>query len=169
LSSPGRPTGEANEHEIRFGDGGATVGEPVAAHADPSRTGGFRSGDRIAVSFDVVFDRDVGEPLFGFSCSTTSGIRLYTTTSSMLCEYQPPAQARERRRVEIEFDAPVAVGDLFLDVSVSEETAGRITVLDARLSVLHLTIAPPAHYYGLADVSASIRSSVRKPVTDRAE
>jgi lipopolysaccharide transport system ATP-binding protein len=165
--APDRGSGEVAESEIRVGHGGASIGDPRASHADPLQTGRFRSGDRIRVSFDVCFDRDVPEPIIGFSCSTRTGVRLYATTSAMLAEYQAPAVAGERRHVEIEFDAPVAVGDLFVDLSVCESVDGRLVVLDGRLSVLYLTIAVPRHYGGLVDLSMSMRSASREPVGER--
>src|SRR5205807_5271115 len=61
-------------------------------------------------------------------------------TTPLLGESPAPAKAGERRRLEITFELTVAVGDLFIDLSVFEFDQGSYTILDARLGVLHLAV-----------------------------
>jgi hypothetical protein len=61
----------------------------------------------------------------------------------------------ERRRVEIEFLVSVAVSDLFIDLSVFELEHGSVTILDARMGVLHLTINSHRYCMGVVDLNAS--------------
>jgi lipopolysaccharide transport system ATP-binding protein len=161
---PDRTAPARGEDEFRYGDGGVEIGEPAVAHADPHRAGPFRAGDRLALSFDVRFQRAVEDPQIGFGCSTAEGIRVYTTTTSMLGEAPAPAGARDVRRVEVEFRVPLAVAELFVDLSAYEVVDGQVTMLDARIGVLHVSVVPPLDYVGIADLEASIRSRSLAPV-----
>jgi lipopolysaccharide transport system ATP-binding protein len=156
--APDHPAPDRAEDEVRYGDGSARIESPAAAHADPTRAGPFGAGDRLAITFEVQFRRTVAEPQIGFSCTTTEGLCVYATSSAMLDGLLAPAADGERRRVEVRFDVPVAVGDLFVDLSVFEIIDSQVSVLDARIGVLHVAVKPPGHYVGIADLAASIRS-----------
>lgn len=147
----------AANDEVRYGHGGATISD-VAAYRDGAReTTTFRASEPARVVFEVKFGRDVEAPQFGFACSTKEGTQIYMTTTGMLGVAAVPAFAGERRRIEVLFRLDVGVGDVFVDVSVFEVVDGAVHVLDARVHVLHLTVAAPRHYVGVADVSAVIR------------
>ncbi len=103
------------------------------------------------------FVRAVDAPQIGFACSTKEGAQIYATTSEMLGQTQPPALAGEHRRIEVEVHLDLAVGDLFLDLSVFEVVLGAISVLDTRIGVLYLTVAAPQHWRGITDLSAVMR------------
>jgi hypothetical protein len=75
-----------------------------------------------------------------------------------------PVPAIERRRVEVTFCVDVAVVDLFIDVSIFEVVDGAVVVLDARIAVLHLSVSPPRHCFGITDLSAAIRVLQPSPV-----
>ena len=79
------------------------------------------------------------------------------TSTSMLGLAPVPAFEGERRRIEVLFRLELGVGDVFIDVSVFEVAHGAVEVLDARMHTLHLTVAVPRHYIGVADVAAVIR------------
>jgi lipopolysaccharide transport system ATP-binding protein len=162
--APDHPAPERGDDEFRYGDGGAQIVEPTAsAAADGGGGAALRSGDRVTVAFDVQFERDVLQAQIGFACSTTEGLRVYTTTTGLLGQAPISARAGERQRVRIDFDVPVAVVDLFVDLSVFEIADGEVAMLDARMGVLHLTIGPPAHFMGIADLGAAVRADIREP------
>jgi hypothetical protein len=112
---------------------------------------------------EVEFERAVSIPHFGFSCSTKEGIRVYATTTPLLGENPAPASAGERRRVEITFELTVAVGDLFIDLSVFEFDQGSYTVLDARLGILHLAVTSLSYCAGIVDLDAGFAESILRP------
>jgi ABC-type polysaccharide/polyol phosphate transport system ATPase subunit len=153
---------DRSDGEFRYGDGGAQIVEPAASHGEGG-AGALRPDDRATVSFDVQFERDVAQAQVGFGCSTTEGLGVYATTTGLLGQDPLAARAGDRRRVRIDFDVPVAVVDLFVDLSVFEVVDGEVRMLDARMGVLHLTVTPPAHFFGVADLGATIRSDVREP------
>jgi energy-coupling factor transporter ATP-binding protein EcfA2 len=159
--APDRSIPERSEHdELRFGSGGATIAHSFASRDGVHAATAFERGDRVRVIADVEFARAVAAPHFGFSCSTTAGVRLYATTTTMLKAHPVRAAAGERRRVEFAFDVAVAVTDLFVDLSVFELSAGSVSVLDARIGGVHLTIASASLCYGLVDLSAAFGESV---------
>jgi lipopolysaccharide transport system ATP-binding protein len=157
------PSGRV-EDEFRYGDGGVEIGDPLVSHADAHRSGPFRSGDRLAVTFDVRLLRDVEDLQIGFACSTAEGVRVYTTTSSMLGQAPSPSGQGEDRQIEVVFRVPLAVADLFVDLSAYEIVDGHASVLDARIGVLHVPVVPPMDYFGIADLEASIRSRSAVPL-----
>ena len=46
-----------------------------------------------------------------------------------------------------------------VDLSIFEVVHGAVSVLDARLGVLHLYVRSPLHYLGITDLSATIKVS----------
>jgi lipopolysaccharide transport system ATP-binding protein len=161
--APDHPATDRRPDELRYGDGGAQIIDPAATHAAEDRVGPLRAGERVTVAFDVQFERDVPQAHVGFACSTTEGLRVYTTTTALLGHEPTAARAGERRRIEIGFDVPVAVGDLFVDLSVFELVDGEANVLDARIGVVHLSITRPGHYVGVADLGVRIDTGIREP------
>jgi hypothetical protein len=155
--APELPPHEDAAHELRYGSGGAEIERVSVSRDGEHETGAFDAGERVCLQFDVTFSRDVEAPQLGFACSTKEGVRIYGTSSGMLGDAPPPARAGERRRIEIAFRLAVLVTDLFIDLSLFEVTHGVISVLDARVGVLHLTIARPLHCAGITDLGASIR------------
>ena len=157
FTAPQRPVASGVTDELRYGYGGATISHVVAYGERMQTTTAFNAGDPIRIVFDVEFERDIETPEFGFTCATKEGTRLYTTSTAMLGLAPIPAAAGDRRSVEVVFRLDTAVGDVFIDVSVFEVANGAVTVLDARVHVLHLTVAVPMHYIGVSDVSAVMR------------
>jgi ABC-type polysaccharide/polyol phosphate transport system ATPase subunit len=156
FTAPAHPDSSGTD-EVRYGFGGATISH-VASYGDGmQRATAFDAGDTVRVVFDVEFEREIAMPEFGFTCATKEGTRIYTTSTGMLGIAPVPAAAGERRSVEVLFRLDTAVGDIFIDVSVFEVAGGTVTVLDARVHVLHLSVATPLHYIGVADVSAVMR------------
>jgi lipopolysaccharide transport system ATP-binding protein len=162
--APELPVSDRSGVELRYGVGGAAIGGVVASHDGTQQTRSFDAGDKARVAFDVDFARAVAAPQIGFACATKEGARIYATTSGLLGEAPRPALAGEHRRVEVTFCADVAVGDLFVDVSIFEVVDGAVVVLDARIAVLHLTVSPPRHCFGITDLSAAIRVLQPSPV-----
>jgi lipopolysaccharide transport system ATP-binding protein len=158
--APERPTLEATCEELRYGSGGARIGRSFASIDGAHETLQFDRGARVKIVMDVEFERPVGAPHFGFSCSTKEGVRVYATTTAMARENPAPAAAGERRRVEIAFDLSVAVHDLFVDLSIFELDHGAVSVLDARLGILHLTVVSSRYCYGITDLSATFTESM---------
>jgi homopolymeric O-antigen transport system ATP-binding protein len=155
--APELPVSDGSGVELRYGVGGATIGGVAASHDGTQQTRAFDPGDTARIAFDVDFTRAVAAPQIGFACATKEGARIYATTSGMLGEAPRPALAGEHRRVEVTFCADVAVGDLFVDLSIFEVVDGAVVVLDARIAALHLIVSPPRHCFGITDLSAAIR------------
>lgn len=155
--APELPVHAGAGDELRYGAGGAAITRVSVSHDGEHETGAFDAGDLVRVAFDAEFSRDVEAPQFGFACATKEGVRVYVTTSGMLGDEPQRAHAGERRRIEITFRLAVTVPDLFIDLSLFEVTHGAVVVLDARIGVLHLTVAPPLHCGGITDLGAAIR------------
>ncbi len=155
--APELPVHEGSSHEMRYGVSGAAIVNAFVSRDGENEANAFTAGDVARVRFDVAFARDVEAPQFGFACSTKEGVRIYATTSGMLGETPRPARAGERRRIEIAFRVDVTVSDLFIDLSVFEVVQGAIVMFDARIGVLHVTVALPLHCVGITDLGAVIR------------
>jgi hypothetical protein len=61
--------------------------------------------------------------------------------------------------VEIGFDLSVAVRDVLVDLSVFELDRGSITVLDARMGTLQLSVSSVTYCDGLVDLRAAFGES----------
>jgi lipopolysaccharide transport system ATP-binding protein len=143
--------------EHRYGFGGAAITHVVAYRNGIEGAIAFNAGDAARIVFEVVFTRDVVAPHFGFACSTKEGTRIYQTNTMMLGIAVVPASAGDRRRVEVSFRLDVGVGDVFIDLSAFEVELGAVNIFDARLHSLHLTVAAPLQYIGMANMSAVFR------------
>lgn len=155
--SPELAARDSSSGELRYGVGGAQIVKAFASRDGIQAAAAFDAGEVVRIVFDVRFDQTVDEPQFGFACSTTEGVRIYTTTTGYLGETPNQGVAGELRRLEVEFRLDVAVTDLFIDLSVFEVVHGHISVLEARIGVLHLTLNSPRHCVGITDLSAAIR------------
>lgn len=160
FKSPAQPIVDTSLKELRYGSGGAKISRSFASRDGLSEALSFKRGERVTIVMEVKFERAVALPQFGISCSTKQGIRVYATTTALLRETPAPAAAGERRRVEIDFELSVAVADLFIDLSVFEMDHGAFAVLDARVGVLHLSVASSRYCEGIVDLDAGFAESI---------
>jgi ABC-type polysaccharide/polyol phosphate transport system ATPase subunit len=163
FESPAQTTLDTSTEKLRYGSGGAMISRSFASLDGVGEALSFKRGERITIVMEVAFERAVAIPHFGLSCSTKEGIRVYATTTALLGESPAPASAGERRRVEITFELTVAVGDLFIDLSVFEFDQGSYTVLDARLGILHLAVTSLSYCAGVVDLGAGFAESTLQP------
>jgi lipopolysaccharide transport system ATP-binding protein len=155
FKAPVRPSEEASAVAHRYGVGGARVVRSYATVDGVNEAAHLERGERVTVVMDVEFERAVAAPHFGFSCSTKEGVRVYATTTTLLGATPEPASAGERRRVEMTFDVSVAVGDIFIDLSVFEIERGSVNMLEACHGALHLTVSSTRYCMGVVDLDAS--------------
>lgn len=155
FKAPERPAPEAAPAALRYGAGGARVVRSFATADGVNEALHLERGGRVTVVMDVEFERAVATPHFGFSCSTKEGVRVYATTTTLLGASPAPAAAGERRRVEMSFDVSVAVGDIFIDLSVFEIEGGSVDILDACHGALHLTVSATRYCLGVVDLDAA--------------
>jgi len=163
FKAPERPVNESTLDTLRFGAGGANIVRSFATTDGAAEAASVERGDRVTFVMEVEFERAVEAPQFGFNCSTKEGIRIYATTTALLGESPAPASAGERRRVEITFVLTVAVGDLFIDLSVFEAEQGSVNVLDARMGALHLTVTSARYFMGMVDLDAAFNEATLPP------
>jgi ABC-type polysaccharide/polyol phosphate transport system ATPase subunit len=145
------------DSEFRYGAGGAAIAAVFASRDGIKEEQAFDAGDLVRFVIDLEFSRAVDAPQMGLACSNKEGVRIYATSTGLLGETLRDAQTGERRRMEIECRLDTAVSDLFLDLSIFEVVDGAVNVLDHRVGVLHLKVAPPRHFGGITDLSAVIR------------
>jgi len=160
---PEQPVHETSLDTLRYGAGGARIVRSFATTDGIAEVTRLERGDRVTVVMEVEFERAVAAPQFGFSCSTKEGVRIYATTTTLVGESPAPASAGERRRVEVSFVLSVAVADLFADLSVFEMERGSVTILDARMGALHLTVTSPRYCLGVVDLDASFAEATLRP------
>jgi hypothetical protein len=160
FKAPEQSPPDTSLEEFRYGSGGGKIGRSFASLDGVSEALSFKRGERVTIVMEVEFERAVAMPHFGFSCSTKEGIRVYATTTTHLREKPASAYAGERRRVEIAIDLSVAVGDLFIDLSVFEMDHGSATVLDVRLGVLQLAVTSLRPCGGIVDLDAGFAESI---------
>jgi len=163
FNAPVKPMPGNSLETTRYGVGGAWIDRSFAARDGVSETLHFQRGERISIVMEVEFERAVALPHFGFSCSTTQGVRLYATSTAVQSEGPAPATAGERRRVEIAFELTLAVAEVFIDLSVFEVDRGSITVLDARMGTLQLSVSSLTYCEGVIDLRAAFVESVVRP------
>lgn len=159
FKAPERPVQGSTPDTLRYGAGGANIVRIFATTDGVNETARAERGDRVTLAMEVEFERAVAAPHFGFNCATKEGTSIYATTTSLLGVSPAPASAGERRRVEITFVQSAAVRDLFIDLSVFEMEQGSVTILDARMGALHLTVTSASYCIGLVDLNAAFREA----------
>ena len=169
FKAPERPVQESSPDTLRCGVGGANIVRCFATVDGVAEATCVERGDRITFVLEVEFERAVAAPHFGINCSTKEGNSIYATTSALLGESPAPASAGERRRVEIAFVQSVAVGDLFIDLSVFEVEHGSVTIFDSRASAMHLTVSSARYCMGLVDLDGDFKEATLRPGVARPE
>ncbi len=155
FQAPGRTATDVASGQLRYGSGGAHITRASLHESGGLETARVDRGAGVTVAMDVDFDRPMTAPHFGFSCSTSAGLRLYATTTALLNARPVAAAAGERRRVAFSFILSAAVRDVFLDLTVFELRDGTIDVLDARLAMLHITVVSSRYCEGVVDLNAA--------------
>jgi ABC-type polysaccharide/polyol phosphate transport system ATPase subunit len=165
FKAPERPVHESSPDTLRCGAGGANIVRCFATVDGVAEATRVERGDRVTFVMEVEFERRVAAPHFGFNCSTKEGNSIYATNTALLGDNPAPASAGERRRVELTFVQSVAVGDLFIDLSVFEMEDGSATVLDARASAMHLAVTSARYCMGLVDLDGAFNEATLSPVS----
>jgi lipopolysaccharide transport system ATP-binding protein len=152
--------------ETRFGTGDAKILDAaVVAGSQPDVTT-VQSGEKIDIYLRVWFKRTVLEPQYGIRICTTDGVWIYGTTSKELGRPVTPAGADDEVVVRMSLALPIQPGDIFIDLAVACLEDSRETVLDARASVIHLTIGGVRGFWGLVNLAAEFNEVRRGRVMD---
>ncbi|HEX8174959.1 MAG TPA: ABC transporter ATP-binding protein [Pyrinomonadaceae bacterium] len=156
---PGRQIPETSQESLRHGAASARLIRSFATRDGINEESRFARGEVLTIVMEVEFEHAVMTPHFGFNCATKEAVRVYGTSTVMLGVTPSPASARERRRVEFSFRLSVVVSELFIDLSVFELRDGSVSILDARLGALHLSISSTNFRFGIADLDATFIES----------
>jgi len=150
-----------NKNEIRLSTGEAEVLDYIL-EADGLRDNPvIPPAANVRVYIKVRFNRDVQQPMFGFSVKTLNGLTVYGSNTFMQRLSLPHMPAGAIRTFQCSFVNTLNSGDYFLDIGIAEwdgTAAGR--PLDVRRSIAHFTVVPHGapSFDGLIDLRPDFSS-----------
>lgn len=147
-----------NPYEYRWGDGAAQIVDFELRSADGLYPVSLRSGDRLALTLRIAFERDVVRPILGFFVKTKEGVVVYASNT----EYKPVNAFAEAGvagtsvDVALSFDCRLADGDYFLSVGVASRDEADVVPHDRRFDSIHIKVSG-ADFFGMADLGLEMR------------
>jgi homopolymeric O-antigen transport system ATP-binding protein len=158
-----------NRYEYRWGKGGARILDACIVPANHPQDSTILDADaELTVAMRVVFERDVGDVIFGLTLKTPDGVAVAGTNSR---DWSRPGTAVAGRTGEIicatfRFKPSLGSGDYLMSLGVAEDADGDIQPLDRRYDCLSVTVVGPGRTTGLADLG--IRFAVAAAVPQAA-
>lgn len=151
--------------EYRWGLGGAVITDYVIeldGKAFPSRASTHQV---LRISYKVIFQRDVDQPVFGLLVKTIDGLYLYGTNSLLADQVTRTMPARDGESRVACFDLPLMLnaGTYLISVGISElQENQEIAPLDRRYDSILLVVENGDPGTGILDLRA--RVLIRQPV-----
>jgi lipopolysaccharide transport system ATP-binding protein len=124
--------------------------------------GPIQSGARFRIAIQIVSQREIRRPHVGLSIKTKDNTLVYGVTNIMLGQELPSQQANEPLVAIFEIDNPLAYGDYFADIGLADLFQDELSVIEWRVSLLHLHVVSASDHYGFIDLEARFVSS-RQP------
>jgi lipopolysaccharide transport system ATP-binding protein len=151
-----------NPEETRGGNGDVSIlNVSVLADGKPL-TGPIDSGTNLDILFRVFYRAAVKAPIYNLVLKTPDGVTLYATSSQLQRTRLLPAQAGEEAIVSFNLHLPLAGGWVFIDLGVSSNEGGRLSILDCRYGVLAININPTPRFTGVVDLGISFNEVLRQ-------
>jgi ABC-type polysaccharide/polyol phosphate transport system ATPase subunit len=120
-----------------------------------------RSGKKATACVDVVFHKDVQEPIFSLTVRTPDGRMVYDTTTRWQGLTTPSFTAGEQARVRFELDVTLLEGEYDLGVDVASTTFSHY--YDRMERALSFAVLSSDAAKGLADLKAQVRFETVEP------
>jgi len=148
--------------EYRMGTGGARIVDVITLRGGEPSANAFASGQTASFIVRVRFETDIERPVLGFALKTVEDICVYSTTNEMRRTPLKSGKKGEVLTLRVDCALPLPVGSVFADFVVSSASGNEVKILDARMSMLKLTITGSATSYGIADLHATVCEVARE-------
>ncbi|TDV61901.1 ABC transporter ATP-binding protein [Pseudomonas sp. LP_7_YM] len=147
-----------NQHEYRWGDGGATLTDFHLSAAGKSYPSSVEPGDDITLTLAFSFSQQIINPILGFTIKTKEGVTVYGTNSYLLdCqEAREMAEAGARVRARLQFKNRLATGDYFISIGLASREGEEIVPHDRRYDSIHFVVEPTPRLLGLIDLALTM-------------
>jgi lipopolysaccharide transport system ATP-binding protein len=155
-----------NAGETRFGNDGARILDAAVIAGSQANVATVQSGERIDIYLRVWFKIAVSQPEYAVKVNTVDGVMIYATSSKSLGQPVTPVEPGDEMVARLSLSLPIQSGDIFIDLAVACMEDSRETVLDARASVIHLTIGGVRGFWGLVNLAAEFDEVRRGRVMD---
>jgi lipopolysaccharide transport system ATP-binding protein len=142
----------------RSGIGGASIAE-IRVSKNGVETAQFASGEMAEFTVRLRFDRDVDQPVFGFTLKTVEDIIVYAANTFTLGQMLEPAKAGDVIDLWITCPLPLPEGSVFLDFTLASTIDGAPRILDSQTSAMKLDITGANRFFGLVDLGATLMLS----------
>ncbi|CAG0942025.1 Teichoic acids export ATP-binding protein TagH [Anaerolineae bacterium] len=115
----------------------------------------IKSGDLATIAMDVMFHKDVSQPIFSLNIRTPDGRLVYDTTTLWLNIQTPNFCVNERCRVEFVMKLPLLDGEYQIDVDVADSKLSHY--YDRLEGALGFWVKSDNSAKGLVDLKAEAR------------
>jgi len=159
------PISGSSSPEYRMGSGEARILDVVALREGDARAKAFSSGEMASFIVRVQFEADVERPVFGFSLKTVEEVCVYSTNNEMKRTPLRPVKKGDILKLRVDCPMSLPTGTVFADFSISSIGGNGVKILDARMSMLKLSITGWSSFFGIADLHATVSEVARESNT----
>lgn len=147
-----------NPHEYRWGDQSATLLDFHISASGREFPNSVESGEEIALTLAISFNRMIVNPIIGFTIKTKEGVTVYGTNSYMLdCDgVSQIGQAGSQAKAYLKFKNSLATGDYFISIGIASREGEEIVPHDRRYDSIHFVVEPTPKLLGLIDLGATM-------------
>lgn len=153
-----------NRDEFRYGTGDATITDfELLSLSSGSLETVVLASDRLKLTARVRFRRACDQAIFGIQLRTPDGVLLFadnTRDRGGGARYYA-VEAGQVAEVDFHFALPLASGDYFLTLGVSEDVAGKNVPLDRRFDSIQIHVTNGRIVHGIMDIPLEINVSTR--------
>jgi lipopolysaccharide transport system ATP-binding protein len=149
-----------NPGEDRLGNGAARILDAAVVAGSQTNVTSVVSGEKIHVYLRVWFKERFLKAFYALNLRTVDGVIVSGIIHPPTPHQVTPTEPGDEIVVRISLIMRLQSGDFFIDLGVGSRDDGELTHLDARFSVLHLTINGSVGFHGLANLDAEF-SEVR--------
>ena len=118
----------------------------------------LRSGEPAIIAADVLFNKEVSQPIFSLIIRTPNGQVVYDTTTRWQKIQTPDFAAGERRRIEFSLDLPLLDGDYEFGLDIADSNFSHF--YDCLERALAFSVTGSNGAKGLVDLGAKFKISM---------
>lgn len=152
-----------NRDEFRYGTGDAVLVDYDLRNASEDTDGTMlRPSDRVRLTSRVLFRRDCLHAIFGIQLRTVDGVLLFADNTRDVGggNNYHQVEAGQTAEVTFTFSLPLATGDYFLTLGVSEDVDGKNVPMDRRFDSIQIRVTNERHMHGIVDIPIQIEFSI---------
>ncbi|MBU4316529.1 MAG: ABC transporter ATP-binding protein [Proteobacteria bacterium] len=148
-----------NSNETRWGDYLATITDICLMQSELECDASITPGLQTELKFDVYFNSEIIEPIYGLTIKTTTGEIIFGTNSRQLVGFSEVSSQKKGDKVQICFGfiPYLDTGEYLISVGIASESKEGVKAHDRRYDSLKFRVAPPIEPTGEIAMAPTFR------------